>query len=229
MELFDAKGNKYEGALTPEEVDTKIKEATDAASKGFEVEKTKLTAEATTAKAEAKKAADALAAADNKDINFAELRKKAEDAEARATAAEAARDEIVKKAVEGVTQTFSVKYRDDMLNKLSQGDQALKDKLLVNYETTLKGMPASTDKEIAERIEAAYRLSVDVPKPNLLNSIFNNRAGNGGGSGNNGGGTGAQVSPEVEAWGKEFGLTKEDIIKYTAKAKSNYNQSNDKS
>lgn len=229
MKLFDENGKEYEGALTPEEVDTKIKEATSAANQTYETEKTKLNEAVKVAEDAAKKATAALEAVDNKDVNYAELRKKAEDAEARAKSAEEARDEIVKKAVEGVANTFSVKYRDDMLEKLSQGNTDLKNKLLVHYETTLKNMPASNDSEIAARIEAAYRLSVDVPKPSLINSIFNNRAGNGNSNGGSGSGSGTEVDPDVLKWGGLFGLSKDDIVKYTAKAKGNYNQSNDKS
>ena len=83
MKLFDAAGKEYD-VPTPEEVEAKIKAATDSASQTYEAEKTKLQADITAAQATAKTASDALAAADNKDENFKQLREAKELAEKQA-------------------------------------------------------------------------------------------------------------------------------------------------
>jgi len=224
MKLFDATGKEYE-ALTPDEVDAKVKAAVEETTTKFNEEKTNLEKSVQEAKDAAIKAANDLAAVSDKDANFKALREAKEKAEKDLVTMQGNLDTAIKSAVAGVAATFVTKYKDDLLAKLSQGDQKVKDKMIVHLETTLKGMPLTNDKEVAAAMEAAYRLSVDAPKPSLINQIIG--AGNtGGGGGGNGGA--ANLDPELVKWGAQFGLTPENIVKYTEKAKSNYNQSNER-
>lgn len=224
MKLFDANGKEYE-ALTPEEVDAKVKAAVEETTTKFNEEKTQLEKSVQEAKDAAKKAADDLAAASDKDANFKALREAKEKAEKDLVAMQTQLDNTIKSAVAGVAATFVTKYKEELLAKLSQGDQKISDKMKVHLETTLKGMPLTNDKEVAAAMEAAYRLSVDVPKPTLINQILGAGNTSGGGGGNGGA---ADLDPEIVKWGAMFGLTPENIVKYTAKAKSNYNQSNER-
>jgi hypothetical protein len=228
MQLFDDKGKPVE-VQSEEDINKKIQESVAAATGSLKTEyenkQKDLEAQVTLAKDAADKAAKALADADKGDENFAALRKAKEDAEARAATAVAERETIVKETISGVASQFATRARNEMIQKLSQGDKDLADKLLVNYEKTLNTMPANTDEDVALRMAAAYKLSVDNAKPGLLDSIIGSKPSGAPPSST----TNGKLDPRVAEAGKAFGLSEEEIIKYTEKAKKNYINTSDKS
>lgn len=221
MKLFDAQGKETE-AFTQAELDTKVQEASLAVKMEFETKQKEIQTQADNKIKEANdalvKAQTDLASADSKDANYKALREAKDAAEAKAAQAIADKTDIIKQVTEGVTNTFAVKYKNDLIDKLAAGDQKLKDKLIVHYEKSLAGMPATTDSEVAARLEMAYKLSVENAQPGIFNQIIGHKPSSNGG---NGGGSN-EISSELEKWGQQFGLNKDDIKKYGDKAKKNY-------
>jgi len=225
MILNDAQGKPYE-VFTQAEVTEKIEAATKTSA---ETVKNEIKAEIEKKDAALKVTQEALDKANrdladskNTDPNYKALREAKEAAELLASNAVKDREDLVAKAVQGATAVFATKLKDGMLERLAGGNQALLDKLKVHYEKTLNTMPATTDSELAARVEAAYKLSEDKINPGLLNQVIGSKPTSSGKSA--GGDEGAQLglTEATYKYGEGFGLSKDDIIKYTKKAKSNY-------
>ena len=151
-----------------EELD-KFREENPDIDKIDEFKEAKAEAESKLAEAEEK-----LKLADNTGKNFAELRKQKEAAEKeKSEAVSKLGDEL--KRVEGL---IVGKSRSEAIRKYAGDDEEMAKKVNHIYDTTLSGMPAGTDDEIAERVKAAVRLAKpEVTTPTLGSEGFGTGSG----------------------------------------------------
>lgn len=158
-------------------------------------------------------AQEELKAADEKDQNFAELRKKANEAEQQL--AEVTKDldnklaETKKSAMDEVLETVNQGHFHDTLNDLSGGDKDLKEKIEKEYSAL--NDPATNKEEITSKLNRAYTLATGQnPNENALNTTVLS----------SGGVTKPQfkeqdaLPEEAKELGRKFGLKEEDFNKY---------------
>ena len=126
------------------------------------------------AEAKLAEAEEKLKVADTTGKNFAELRKQKEAAEKeKSEAVSKLGDEL--KRVEGL---IVGKSRSEAIRKYAGDDEEMAKKVNHIYDTTLSGMPAGTDDEIAERVKAAVRLAKpEVTTPTLGSEGFGTGSG----------------------------------------------------
>lgn len=211
MPLFDKDGNEVPGSLTPQEAEVKIKEVQDATRREVEAQvaqkETEYKSKLEEAQTELENAKAALNAAGDKDQNFAALRKQKEDADAKVKQLEDQRQKDVDE-IRGIVNQDRV---DTAIESVSGGDKELKDKIAANYK--LINLPATTPDEIKARVAAAYKMSVDSPEPNVLSRINSGPASNPVARGS----SAAHISEDLKSIAGKFGLSNEDLEKYTPK------------
>lgn len=96
--------------------------------------------------------------------NLSELRKQKEAAEAEAKAA----NEKLTKEVAEVKNLVINKTKTETLKGLIGDDEEMNKKVQHIYDTTLSGMPSTTDEEIAERVRSAYKLAKPEVSPSKM-------------------------------------------------------------
>ena len=205
MALFDAQGNEIPGSMTAEEVQETIAEATNAVKQEeaaarqalqIKVEETEAVLEETNKK---------LNGLDDKDKNFSQLRKLAED---QGKELKSLRDGLDSKITSNVTQIVLNKAREEVITKLSDGDKDLEAKIKIQYDRLIKTEENIDDTVIAKVAAEAYKLSVDTVQTSVLNRVASGKPLGGVATGD------STVDPQVLEAGKAFGLSEEDIKKY---------------
>lgn len=193
MPMYDAVGNEIAGAMSAEEVEAKVAEATTAITTELADAKTRL--EATTKQLEG---------LSDKDKNFGTLRQLA-DTQAKTIAELSGKIDSVKTEV---LNSVTAKTREDLIRSLADGDADVEAKIRVQYERLIKLEPSIDDATIAKVAADAYRLSVETVKPSVLNRVI---------SGKPMGGPATEdrsIPQEVLDAAPAFGLTPEDIKKH---------------
>jgi hypothetical protein len=206
--LYDAQGNELPGAKTAEEVQADITAATEAIKQAAETEKSALQTQLEETKAALEANAARLAAASNKDQNFNALR----DENKKLTDTIKSLDDKIANVTKSVGEQLASKTKDDVIAKLSGNDADLAAKIRVNYERLMKLETAVTDEIITKVAAEAYKLSVDVPQPNVLRSIGSSKPQGGPANVEN-----DNLDPAVVEAGRAFGLSAEDIKKFGGK------------
>lgn len=194
-----------------EDIEVFSKEELEAASKKAQDDAAAATAkvtEATTALEEAKKELEAtkkqLEDTDDKDKNITALRNLVNKQEKTIKAME----ETVTKGITEVKETVISGSKSTIFKQITSGDKELQDKMELNWKLIQKD--ATTEDEIKEKALLAYKMSVDVPNPRVLAGIVSAVPQGGAGSG-------VKVDEELAAIGPKFGLSKEDIAKFSPK------------
>lgn len=130
-------------------------------------------AELTVLQQKLKDAEDKLGKVDNKDKNFAALRKQVEDLKAGidekiSTATEGAKKEVL----EGVNKD----HYSETLKTLAGDDEELKKKIELHYKRL--GDPASTKAEITAKLKDAYTLATGQSAESMNSSVFSSGGAN---------------------------------------------------
>lgn len=212
--LFDKDGNEVE-AFTPEELETKKKEALDEyiknnPSKAGEFEK--LQGDLKTATDKLKELEDGGGNDDAQKKRLKDEKKAAEDALKNGL-------EGFRKEMDEFKTNYISGHKTKVLDKLSKGDPELKKKIELAYDEYSEGKKAPANEiEIMDRMTKAFTLATgNKPAPGFMDGMSN--AGNRG-EGNNGG-SGATKEPETDnskAMRKAFGITDKDVEKFTPEA-----------
>lgn len=205
MPLYDATGKEIPGAMTADEVSAKVTEATDAAKAEAETARQALETEAAAAKTLLDETNAKLAGMSDKDKNFSAVRKLADD-QAKTIAD---LNSKIDSAVKGVLDTVTARTREAMIKSLADGDADLEAKIKVQYERLIKLEPTIDDATIAKVAADAYRLSTENVKPSVLNRVISSKPSGAIPRGD------STVAPELAEAGAAFGLTPEDIKKYS--------------
>lgn len=205
-------GTEFE-AFTEEEVNARIDDATQKAKTELETEYQGKIQEQTTAMEDLKKEREELEekmnqGSDDKDKNFKVLK----DALNK-------KDDEIKNLTQKIDETGSARIndlRERLIEKYAGSDEELKKKIVHNFDNTLAGVDAKSEKEIENKIKNAVKLSVDFGGPNPLDNAMS--GGEPGGVGRkNAGGVSAKITPEVKDLGGKLGITDEDYQKYGSK------------
>jgi len=208
-ELYDAEHNKVEGALTPEEVEEKLKTEVEKA-------KTEASTQVDTIKSDYEKQIK------EKDDKIEEQRIKMEDYGKKDFNWKQAQDvietlkkekaEIERKMDEKITKVKDELRGDTLvkaIKRVAGDDKDLQVKVKYHYDR-IKGEPANED-EIMERVEEAYLLATgSKPRGGFSSDAFRT----GGGAGPKGGETGGKVSEEGSEVGEKLGVDKETQKKH---------------
>jgi hypothetical protein len=210
MPYYDEQGNEVAGLHTEEELNAKLEEERQAFAKQIEEEKASAQERLVALEAEklaAQKAVDTakLGGGDgDKDVNFANLRRKLEET---TTALEAE-----KLANEGRYTALQKERIDTVINTIARGDDELAKKIRFNYDTVLTGMKAETTQEINAKALAALRLSAPTSDgPDALSIALS--GGNKGVHVQQSNAAKKFTSNEV-AVGKSLGITDQDRNRY---------------
>ena len=211
--LFDKDGNEVE-AFTPEELETKKKEALDAyikenPSKKDEFEKLQ---------ADLKTATDKLTELESGGGDDAQKRRLKEEKKAAEDALKTGLEGI-RKEMDEFKNNFVTGHKTKVLDKLSKGDPELKKKIEMEYGQYSEGKKAPANEiEVTERLTKAFTLATgNKPAPNFMDGA----AGAGArGDHSNGGGKGAkgEETDNSKAMRKAMGITDSDVEKFTPKA-----------
>lgn len=189
-------------------------ERVNAVNKEWEDKAKQKDAELQAALAEKKKIEDDIAASNPQAANFKTLKetldKKDADIARLSSDVKALQDNRVNDFKNGIIEKYAVK------------DEELKKKILHHFDKSLQGMPSTNQDEIAKKVEAAWKLSVNSDTPNPLDSVMNNSGGRG--FGNGGGGNGAvEFTPREKALGAKLGITEQDYKTYGPRVKTKIN------
>jgi uncharacterized secreted protein with C-terminal beta-propeller domain len=144
-ELYDEEGNPVE-ALTAEEVEAKVQEATEAA-------KTEVNDQLVEKEAELEKLR-------SKETNFANLRTKTEkqtEQESELQKRIAEMEGKIEEAKGAGAQVFLDSVKDKSIEGLADGDEVLQAKIEEQYEVL--NLPTATEAQINERVRRAYLLA----------------------------------------------------------------------
>ena len=106
-------------------------------------------------------------------------------------------------------------YKTKFISTYSRGDKEVEKKILHHFNETLKSVDAVTPEQIEAKLQSAFKLSVDIQKPNQLQKVI--QGNNGIGFDVNNGGGAPEFTPQEKALGAKFGLTEEDYKKYGPK------------
>ena len=199
-ELYDEEGNAVD-ALTPEEAEAKIAEATEAAKQSA--------SEDFRAQLEAKEAE--LEEAKKKEQNFSALRNKTKTQEELAADARAEVEALKKDIAEARDsgKNYAINNaKERAIKQMADGDVELEKKLRTNYEVIQR--PTDTEDQVLARVRDAYLLSADAVQStggNFAPGTTTRRVGNNPNA--------PQVSSELKSFGAEkFGLTDDDFKNY---------------
>jgi len=158
MAYYDKEGNEVEGVMAAEEVDAKIEEVSKELQTKYDDEKTaadERTAELEEEVAAAKAAVDKAGDSGDKDENFAELRRKLKDTEKLLKDSQKSNEERWSSLEGGQVETIIASVAGD--------DKELAKKIRHNYEKTLSAVKATNSEEMKNKVQSAYKLSVDTP------------------------------------------------------------------
>lgn len=215
MPYYDEQGNEVDGLLTEEELNAKLEEERKTLSERIEQEKAAAQERIIALEAEklaAQKAVDAAKSgtggdeggAGDKDVNFANLRRKLEET-TKALEAE-------KLANEGRYTAIQREKVDSVISQVARGDEELAKKIRYNYENILTGMKAETAQEINTKVLAAMRLSAptnDGPDALSIALSGGNRSAHVQQSG-----TAKKFTPGEVQMGQRLGVSDQDRARY---------------
>lgn len=207
--MKDKDGNDVE-AFTEEEV--KAREA--AALELYQKEHPDQTADLTKAQADLKVAQDTLKAAeeaggDDKNKNFAALRKQVTDA--TAAMEQVKKDSLA--AIEAAKNIPTQEYKTELEDLLGGKDKELKEKIQIRYKE-LSGMPEGNKKEVRARMEAAFQLAAGRTAATILDGGVASAAARGSGGLPEAGGTESENS---RAQRSVLGISDADAKKFAPK------------
>ena len=207
MVLYDEQGKPIEGALAPEEVEERIKEAKEATKAELEAELSPLQEELEEKKQELEQAKTKLEKEKQKEKNFGNVRRKAEEA----NIAEGKVEEL-KKEIEGIKNVITEKDTqqrtqevDKLIKEASGGDEKLAEKIKFHYNTFDKS--TETPENRTERINSAKILAGGV----VDNNNDSGAAGSGSGRPAYSNNTKKDLSPDQKEVGKKMGLTDKEL------------------
>lgn len=189
LEVYNAEGEPVEGVLTQAEADAAI------AAKEAEW---KTTLDETTEK---------LAKLENKDFNFKRLENMTEAEREKLSATELALkkdQEALQNQQSEFQKGFVSDIKNDVLDTLIGDDAELRAKVEANYARLKDSETASKRSEIKPLMEEALALSIGIKSGNPLRSAMN-------ASGSAPTKSDSKVSPELVAFGKNFGVSAEDF------------------
>lgn len=212
--LFDKDGNEVE-AFTPEELETKKKEALDAyikenPSKKDEFEKLQ---------ADLKTATDKLAEIESGGGDDAQKKRLKDEKKAAEDALKTVTDGF-RKEMDEFKSGFINGHKTKVLDKLSKGDPELRKKIELEFDQYSEGKKApANEMEITERLTKAFTLATgNKPAPNFMDGAAG--AGARGDHASGGGKGGATEETEnSKAMRKALGITDKDVEKFTPEAK----------
>lgn len=207
MPLYDATGNEIPGAMTAEEVQARVGEATTAAKAEAEIARQQLETEATAAKKLLEETNAKLAGMSDKDKNFANVRKLADD-QAKIISDLNGKIDSVKSEILG---SVTARTREAMIKSLADGDADMEAKIKVQYERLIKLEPTIDDDTIARVAADAYRLSTENVKPSVLNRVISSKPSGAIPKGD------STVDPQLVEAGAAFGLTEANIKEFGKK------------
>lgn len=189
LEVYNAEGEPVEGVLTQAEADAAI------AAKEAEW---KVTLDETTEK---------LTKLENKDFNFKRLENMTEAEREKLSATELALkkdQEALQNQQSEFQKGFVSDIKNDVLDTLIGDDAELRAKVEANYARLKDSETASKRSEIKPLMEEALALSIGVKSGNPLSRAMN-------ASGSAPAKSDSKVSPELVAFGKNFGVSAEDF------------------
>jgi len=104
------------------------------------------------------------------------------------------------------------------IKTLAKGDAEVEKKIKLHLSSTLSGMPETNDAEKKAKLEAAFKLSTDIPggSPSILDSVMFDGAGAGADIKDNGAGA-VQFTAREKALGAKMGISDADYKKYGPK------------
>jgi hypothetical protein len=202
--LYDATGIEIPGAMTAEEVQAKVGEATTAAKAEAETARQALETDLTAAKELLEKTTTQMAGMSDKEKNEARASQIVRQQEKLIKDLEAKIDSV-KTEVMG---TVTARTRETVIKSLADGDSELEAKIQIQYDRLIKLEPTVDDITIAKVATDAYKLAAESVKPSVLNRVISSKP------------TGSiprsdsSVDPQLTEAGAAFGLSEEDIKKY---------------
>lgn len=201
MLITNDDGSEVE-VFTQEEVDTQKQEALDEKEAENAEELDKL-------RTDLQEKNDALIKLNDKDKNFANLRKAKEDAEKNLESFKSDIDDKINFAKNEILEGFVKNHYTETLNSLADGDDELKKKLEFHYKRL--GDVAGTKEEVALKLKDAYVLATKQEVPDALNSSVLSTGGMGKLNFNS---KSNNISPEEKAFALKLGLTDADFKKH---------------
>jgi len=194
--------------FTQEEIEAKQQEALEQ----FKADNPDKSAELAELQEKLRIADEELAKKGNGDRNFANLRTAKEKAEKElgdfSKKVPEMMENLKREVVEGVNKDYYV----DNLKNLAGEDTELLKKIEHEYNTTLKGVIPSSKAEISKKLQDAYLLAARPSEPDALNSSV---VSSGGVGRLNIKSQSQKLSPEEQAAGAHFGITSDDLKKYS--------------
>lgn len=129
-------------------------------------------------------------------------------------------DELAKKIEE--TGNIRVQdFKERLIDKYADGNEDLKKKIAHNFDSTLAGVEAKTEKEIEDKVKNAVKLSVDTGGPSPLDAALQGgEPGASDGLARGRSGDTVEFSANEKKLGAKFGLTDEDYKKYGSRLKN---------
>lgn len=200
----DADGNEIE-AFTQEELEAQKA----AALEEFKAQNPDRSEELAELQAKLAEASEKLAKADDKDKNFAALRKAKEEADGKLNEVLKGQDEKLNKFKNEIMESVLKDHYEDTIKSLVGDDAELRKVVELNYKRLAD--PTASKADISKKLQDAFVLANKREESGALNSsvLSSGNAGRLNIKSNNKG-----FSAEEEAIAKNFGLSDADLKKY---------------
>lgn len=203
-ELFDADGNVIEGAMTADQVQTKLEEFTKEKDTALETLKTEHDTKTQELQGKIDELTDEMEKLTKKDVNFEKLRKQKEGAEELLKKVE----EKFKGEFDGIKKEVREGKLDAAIKNVIGTDPELHEKVKEFYNN-FKGEPKDKE-EMSERIKNAYTLATgSAPKDPLSSDVI----GTGGGQPSTPSQYKGKISEGAMDVAKNLGITEEELKK----------------
>lgn len=207
--IKDENGVEHE-FLTSEEIDALVEEKkSEAVAQALQAKD----ADITKLNDELKIAKEALSGADQGTKDWAAARQQIKDLETKITEGSQERDKLKTEfagEIRGLRTSFTQDKLNESISALAGNDKGLADKIQFHYER-LGGSKGNT-KEDTEKLKDAYLLATGKQAPNLFSVARGSFVGEAPEPREG-------TSREVSELGRKFGVSEEDVKKYSAKAK----------